>query len=101
MLLDKAENVLYLSHDICDFDALEPLFVYIWSFVHGKGLAGTDQDVERVRDALMNAMYGTICKDDLEKRLNFIPRIETISDAILPELRDKNILDGKRRIRCF
>ena len=101
MLLDKAENVLYLSHDISDFDALEPLFVYIWSFVHDKDLAGTDEDVELVRAALMNAMYGTICKDDLEKRLNFIPRIETISDVILQELCDKNILDRKGRIRCL
>ena len=101
MLLDKAENVLYLSHDISDFDALEPLFVYIWSFVHGKDLAGTDEDVELVRGALMNAMYGTIRKDDLEKRLSFIPRIETISDVILRELRDKNILDKKGGIRCL
>ena len=99
MLLDKAENVLYLSHDICDFDALEPLFVYIWSFVHGKGLVGTDQDVDLVRAALMNAMYGTVRKDDLEERLNFIPRVEAISDVILQVLREKNILDGKGRIR--
>ena len=34
MLLDKGENILYLSHKIAELDQLMQVFVEIWQAVH-------------------------------------------------------------------
>jgi len=36
MLLDKAENMLYLSHNFNELKHLRSIFALIWNFVNGK-----------------------------------------------------------------
>eukprot|EP00112_Aurelia_sp_Birch-Aquarium-sp1_P011667 Seg2454.7 transcript_id=Seg2454.7/GoldUCD/mRNA.D3Y31 product="Protein translocase subunit SecA" protein_id=Seg2454.7/GoldUCD/D3Y31 len=98
MLLDKAENVLYLSHEIPDLQALEPVFVFIWSFVHGKGLLGTEDDFGLVQAAIMNAIYGSIRREDLREKLYLLEDCEAKSYLIWNYLIDKEIIDKRGRI---
>lgn len=49
MLLDKGENILYLSHKIPELDELLQVFVEIWTGVHAPDvLLGDDRDVALV-----------------------------------------------------
>ena len=98
MLLDKAENVLYLSHEIPDLQALEPVFVFIWSFVHGKGLLGTEDDFSLVQAAIVNAIYGSIRREVLKERLSLLEDSEAKSYLIWNHLIDKEIIDRRGRI---
>ena len=70
MLLDKGQNILYLSHNVAGLDSLEQVYVYIWSFVHSQGLTGTKEDEEQVYKMIMNAMYGTLQLDHIQQALH-------------------------------
>ncbi|CAG7690596.1 unnamed protein product, partial [Allacma fusca] len=49
MLLDKGENILYLSHNIPDLRYICPIFVEIWNAVHAPDvLEGRPEDVSLV-----------------------------------------------------
>ena len=49
LLLDKGENVLYLSHSLPELDDLMMVFVEIWNCVHAPDVAfGTERDVAQV-----------------------------------------------------
>eukprot|EP00794_Sanderia_malayensis_P008650 gene8650-9581_t len=99
MLLDNAENVLYLSHDIPDLDALEPIFVYVWSFVHGKEMYGTKSDVDTIESAVMNAMYGSVRRDGLSENLCCLGGSgEKVANEIWNLMITKAIIDDKGRI---
>ncbi len=53
MLLDKGENILYLSHKIPEFDELLPIFVEIWNAVHAPDVPfGTDDHVAKVLNVI-------------------------------------------------
>ena len=56
MLLDKGENVLYLSHGLPEMDALEGVYVYIWAFVNVKDARGTDADVRMVMECVRSTL---------------------------------------------
>jgi hypothetical protein len=43
MLLDKGENILYLSHKIPEMDDLTQVFVEIWNAVHAPDVAMSDE----------------------------------------------------------
>ena len=99
MLLDNAEKVLYLSHDIQDLDTLEPIFVYIWNFVHCKGMYGTKNDVETVKSALLNAIYGSVRRNDVIDALFCLGESrQDIAANIWDLMINKEIVDEKGRI---
>ena len=96
MLLDKGENVLYLSHEIPGMDALESLYVYIWNFVHAKGMIGCDDDIEAVVENTRSAMYATLRRSDLE---DIIPEIEGCQkDELWDHLIEQGILNKEGKI---
>ena len=67
MLLDKGQNVLYLSHDVSGLDSLEQVYIHIWSFVHSKGLVGTTEDEDSVYEGMIDAIFGIFRTNDIEK----------------------------------
>ena len=69
MILDKGKNVLYLSHDIPGMEALTPLFVKIWTYVHGRGFTGIKEDEKQVYEAVINDMYGLVRDIDIKEAL--------------------------------
>ena len=46
MLLDKGENILYLSHKIPEMDDLTQVFVEIWNAVHASDVAMSDESAQ-------------------------------------------------------
>jgi hypothetical protein len=46
MLLDKGENILYLSHKIPEMDDLTQVFVEIWNAVHAPDVAMSDESAQ-------------------------------------------------------
>ncbi|XP_025153366.1 uncharacterized protein LOC109503669 isoform X2 [Harpegnathos saltator] len=71
MLLDKGNNILYLSHDLPYLDKLESVYVYIWQLIN-KPFAGQKQfpqtvDNKAIRQAVLCNMYGSLSKEDIRK----------------------------------
>ena len=56
---------MYLSHIIPGLDALEPLFVFIWTEVHAKDFTGTDEQKEVLKGATRGAICPTLTVDAL------------------------------------
>jgi len=55
MLLDKGENILYLSHKIPEFDFLTLVFVEIWNVIHAPDVHfGDEDDVSNVFKYIKN-----------------------------------------------
>ena len=49
MLLDKGENILYLTHRIPELDHLLPVFVEIWNAIHAPDVSfGEEADIAKV-----------------------------------------------------
>lgn len=96
MLLDRGENVLYLSHEIAGIDAIEFVFVYIWSFVNAKNMIGTDEDRRSVRRCILDAIYGIISNEDILKCLPVGSNINV--SEIWEILTTKGIVDKEGRL---
>ncbi|XP_035893458.1 uncharacterized protein LOC118503851 isoform X2 [Anopheles stephensi] len=65
MLLDKGNNMLYLSHDIPGMDKLESVYIFIWQMVNNSSERPEDVDIDMVKEEVLNGMYNRIKLDDL------------------------------------
>ena len=84
MLLDKGQNMLYLSHNIPGLDALETVYVNIWTMVHSKGLYGSKEDIQSVKHNMLSAIQGyTLPAEVLEHQLTSKQRDYLIRNGII------------------
>ncbi|EFN87607.1 Protein translocase subunit secA [Harpegnathos saltator] len=71
MLLDKGNNMLYLSHDLPCLDKLESVYVYIWQLIN-RSFTSKEEflqifDSKAIRQAVLCNMYGSLSKEDIKK----------------------------------
>ncbi|XP_066925702.1 uncharacterized protein [Clytia hemisphaerica] len=67
MLLDKGQNVLYLSHNIPGLENLEDLYVSIWNFVHAECVIGSEEDIQQIMECIRSSMNERILVKNVEK----------------------------------
>uniref|UniRef100_A0A182MVB9 Uncharacterized protein n=1 Tax=Anopheles culicifacies TaxID=139723 RepID=A0A182MVB9_9DIPT len=65
MLLDKGNNMLYLSHDIPGMDKLESLYICIWQMVNSSMERPEAIDIEAMEMDILSNLYNSITPDDL------------------------------------
>ena len=88
MVLDKGENMLYLSHNVAGMETLEPIYVWIWNLVNSEAIP----DSENIHKALMRLLFYTMSKEDLSQGVeNLLQRPDI--DAIWNHLVGKEIID--------
>ena len=66
MLLDRGNNVLYLSHDIPGMEMVESLYVFIWDKVKKTPRNSLEAELGAIKSAILYDLYGKITKDDLQ-----------------------------------
>uniref|UniRef100_A0A182SBF5 Uncharacterized protein n=1 Tax=Anopheles maculatus TaxID=74869 RepID=A0A182SBF5_9DIPT len=67
MLLDKGNNMLYLSHDIPGMDKLESVYIFIWQVINHPNEHPETIDTATVYELVLNSMYHTVRLDDLRQ----------------------------------
>ncbi|XP_078051887.1 uncharacterized protein LOC144478038, partial [Augochlora pura] len=69
MLLDKGNNVLYLSHDLPGFDKLESVYIYVWQWIN-RPAESVDElrrafDGEAIAAAVLDDLFGVVSCEDI------------------------------------
>ena len=96
MLLDRGNNVLYLSHNIPDLDKLESLYVFIWVEISKQIVDHVFPDLESIKKNVFNDMHKKIQKNDL----NFI-NSENQALLIWNDLIRLKVIDSNGVIKIF
>jgi golgin subfamily B member 1 len=66
MLLDKGNNMLYLSHELCGLDKLQSLYVFIWKFINASGNDISYLfDTGALKSAVLYDLFGLVQPNDL------------------------------------
>jgi superfamily II DNA/RNA helicase len=91
MLLDRGNNMLYLSHDIPGMEMLESLYVFIWERI-------SDTSAEMIKSAVLYDLYGQTTEDDLKKFLAPLGQEEYERAVIWEQLIQKNVIDRQGRL---
>nr|XP_049465269.1 uncharacterized protein LOC125906394 isoform X1 [Anopheles coluzzii]XP_049465270.1 uncharacterized protein LOC125906394 isoform X1 [Anopheles coluzzii]XP_049465271.1 uncharacterized protein LOC125906394 isoform X1 [Anopheles coluzzii] len=66
MLLDKGNNMIYLSHDIAGMDKLKSVYLFIWQMVNTPTDLPEDVHMEAVKRSVLSDMYAIIQKEDIQ-----------------------------------
>ncbi|XP_057376952.2 uncharacterized protein LOC130698191 [Daphnia carinata] len=101
MLLDRGNNVLYLSHDIPGMDTLESLYVFIWGKVcnsTGKGNNSKEQGKEFIQSDVLSDLYGVINQNDLKSLHAPLEDFENEKDSLWNHLIKKEVIDSNGRL---
>ena len=100
MLLDRGNNVLYLSHDIPGMETLESLYVFIWAKIQ---TVKTDEELELIKSTVLFDLYGQIT----EKHLNSIhaplgqKELESERLKIWEHLIEKKVINQQGRLLIY
>ncbi|EFN78488.1 Protein translocase subunit secA [Harpegnathos saltator] len=96
MLLDRGNNILYLSQDLPCLDKLESVYVYIWQLINGSFASQKQSlqtvDNKAVRRAVLCNMYSSLSKKDIRQIDGHIShqQINTIWERLI----EYNIIDN-------
>lgn len=71
MLLDKGNNILYLSEDLPDLDEIENIFIFIWQWLnqhfHKNDYLSKVFDTQLIRKVVLDNIYGILSESDIQK----------------------------------
>ncbi|XP_045032570.1 uncharacterized protein LOC116927885 isoform X2 [Daphnia magna] len=96
MLLDRGNNVLYLSHDIPGMEMLESLYVFIWEKIRSSSIDSDKLAVqELVKSAVLHDLYGVISKDDLESISDFLKDKPSEKNALWDHLIETKVINSQ------
>lgn len=93
MLLDKGNNMLYLSHEICGLDKLQSLYIFIWKHINA---SGNDLnflfDTGALKNAVLHDLFGLIQRQDLTKLSNKMSEYDV--QNLWSELQTAKLIDN-------
>ncbi|XP_058125006.1 uncharacterized protein LOC131285441 [Anopheles ziemanni] len=98
MLVDKGNNMLYLSHDIPWMDKLESVYLFIWQQINCLEEIDNEiyDDTKYIEEAVLNDLYGIIREEDIAKiDVNLNDRDHKV---VLSRLVNAKILDERGRL---
>ncbi|XP_026480136.1 uncharacterized protein LOC113386578 [Ctenocephalides felis] len=100
MLLDRGNNMLYLSHDIAGFDKLESVYIFIWKWINRPvtSESGFSEvfDEDKLERAVLSQIHNIIDMSDLKSIDNDLSENEI--EKLWHELINNHILDSKGRV---
>lgn len=97
ILLDKGNNILYLSQEIPGIDELDSIFIFLWQFVNMDAKSVNEKrvmlDPKNIRDVFLDNLYGVVNETDIK---GIIGENEIIdSTAIIEELKDIKVINSE------
>ncbi|XP_076658485.1 uncharacterized protein LOC143362324 [Halictus rubicundus] len=100
MLLDKGNNMLYLSHDLAGLDKLESVYIYVWQWINRPARDHNELsyafNTTAIKEAILNDLYGLIKKEDIGKLDSKLSRQQ--ENVIWERLIKAEILDGEGKL---
>lgn len=99
MLLDKGNNMLYLSHELPWMDKLTPIYVFIWQRVNQQVLTSGRLDVKSLMDQIQDELFGKISSGTI---LTAGPNLTTTEvDSIWKTLVEEGVIteEGTFKVR--
>jgi len=92
MLLDKGNNILYLSQDLPDLDEIETILIFIWQWINQKFESLEEMseilDTNIIRKVVLDNIYGILNEDDIKKMQHDVD-----ADKIIQILQDLKLID--------
>ena len=93
MVIDKGENMLYLSHSIAGLEVLEPIYVWIWNLVNSMAI----QDKDTIRKVALKVIFGVLTKEDLKAGMTRVGKAVDV-EHLWNYLVEKGMINGKGEI---
>lgn len=94
LLLDKGNNILYLSQDLPDLDEIENIFILIWQWINQQFSENEDlskvYDTKIIRNAVLDNIYGILNESIIEEMQNGAD-----GKKIVKELKRLQIIDDE------
>lgn len=98
MLLDKGNNILYLSQDLPNLDEIECIFIFIWQWINQSYSkfeeASKIFDTELIRKIVLDNIYGILDEDDIKKMESDVD-----AEKIIKILKSADVIDDENLIQ--
>lgn len=101
MLLDKGNNMLYLSHDLAGLDKVESVYIYIWQWINRPASSDHEEvsyafDTKSIKEAVISDIYGLVTTEDIGKLGSSLSEQE--KNIIWDHLVKTKIVDNQGRL---